>query len=118
MITQQQIDDSRDAMQAAASAGYDQFRAAQSAHKALVAAERAERMTAAGINPSGIAYVVGDTYRHRKTLLSLGLTWDSGHNAWTGTNALLFGIDLPAGCRLVSQSTAALASMDHAASDY
>lgn len=118
MITQQQIDESSEQVRVAASQGYNQFRAAKSHHNDLLEQLRQQQIAESGLDPDSRAYVVGNTYRHRQALKGMGLQWDAGHNAWVGTNSQLHGVSLPAGCRLVGQSEAALESMDHEHSIY
>lgn len=118
MITQQRIDESSEQVRVAASQGYNQFRAAKSRHNDLLEQYRQQQIAESGLDPNGRAYVIGNTYKHRQTLKGMGLRWDAGHNAWVGTNAQLFGVDMPTGCRLVGQSEAALESMDHEHSIY
>lgn len=117
-LSQEQIDDSAAKCQAAASQGYAAYSAAKAAHADLIEAYRLQRMAEAGISPSDKIYIVGKTYAAKKDLARMGCTWSSGHNAWVGTAAQIWDKTLPTGCRAVSQSSAALRSMDTTGSDY
>jgi len=79
-VTQEQVDAAQALVTAAASQGYDAFRAAQAARDALIA-RRDEESGAA----SEMVYVVGETFRAKDRLRRMGLRWDAGHHAWVGT---------------------------------
>ncbi len=111
-VTQEQVDAAQALVTAAASQGYDAFRAAQAARDALIA-RRDEESGAA----SEMVYVVGETFRAKDRLRRMGLRWDAGHHAWVGTRAQVRD-GVPTGCRIVDRATAGLASMDHADSAY
>lgn len=86
--------------------------------RAIRAVEEAEATAAKAATPNVMRYVTGNTFRNRDALKRLGLRWNPGIQAWTGMSHDLMNVTLPAGCHFTSHADAALASMDHADSDY
>lgn len=106
---QQQIAEAREAVRVAAAVSYEASRAATRHLESLVAAEAAQQ-------PERTVVVTGNTYSHRRELAALGLRWQPGLHAWTGT--VRGQITLPRGCYETSHAEAAVGSMGYADSDY